>query len=186
MHRRFLFVFACLLFTNAATRAQSLPSAQPAPARASADTPAQNSPSDQSSSEKKVWTNEDLSGSSSAASTVPNRPRPTLRAVRRTAPATRNANANPNANAKWYYNQIAMLQAKLPPLDAQIASLQSAIDGKAAGDAKTSTRPFYGVRADDWSRELAELQQKRAGTLAQIGALEDQARHAGVPSSALP
>ena len=177
MHRPLPFVFAGLFFISAAiTRAQSLPSTQPP--QTVVDTAAQNSASDQSSStQKKVWTNEDFSASDphSGVSTVGNRSKPT---VRRTAPTGR--------NAKWYHDQIATLQAKLPPLDSQIASLQAAIDGKPAGDAKKSTRPYYGVRADDWSRELAELQKKRDDTLAQIAALQDRARHDGVPSSALP
>lgn len=179
MHRRLLFTFACFLFTGAATtRAQSLPSAQPAPAPTSADTPAQDSASDQSSSSKKVWTNDDFSAASPhpAGSIVSRQPKAV--APGRTSAAGR--------NAKWYHDRIAALQAKLPPLDTQISALQSAIDGKPAGDTKKSTRPYYGVKVDDWSRELAQLQQKRSDTLAQIASLQDQARHAGVPASALP
>ena len=68
---------------------------------------------------------------------------------------------------------------------AQIAQLQSAIDGKPTGDAKSSQRP-RGVKADDWSVEMQELQKKRDGILDQISALKDQARHHGVPANALP
>src|SRR5579872_6026246 len=119
MHRRLLFVFACFLLTSAVTtRAQSLPSSQPAQATALAGTAAQNSASDQSSAAKKVWTNDDFSGADphSASSTVSRQPKSA--APRRTAASGR--------NAKWYHDRIAMLQAKLPPLDSQIAALQSA------------------------------------------------------------
>jgi hypothetical protein len=90
-----------------------------------------------------------------------------------------------NHDPRWYQDQISKLQARIPPLDKQIAELQAALDGKPTGDAKRSTRPT-GVKTDDWSRELADLQKKREDTLAQISALQDQARHNGVATNALP
>jgi hypothetical protein len=90
-----------------------------------------------------------------------------------------------NRDAKWYRDQIARLQAKLPPLDAQIAELQAAIDGKPTGDAVKSTRP-RGVKADSWPNELVALQKKRDDTAAQIAALQDEARHNGVAPNTLP
>jgi hypothetical protein len=88
-------------------------------------------------------------------------------------------------DAKWYHDQIARLEAQLPTLDAQIRQLQAAIDGRALGDGKDSARPT-GVRGGDWRLEQAQLQKKRDDIQARVSALEDQARHQGVPESALP
>ena len=142
--------------------------------------PAANPSSSQGAS-KKVWTNEDLSAQDpTGISTVG---RGAGNTGRRAAPA-RPLPAG-GRNAKWYQGQIASLQAKIPVLDSQIADLRAAIDGKATGDGKKSVRP-YGVRMDDWSRELTELQKRREDTLAQISELEDQARHNGVATDAIP
>jgi hypothetical protein len=140
-------------------------------------------PSAQSSavppSEKKVWTNDDLSGlhnevgnssfSSNAAS-----PRP----MKMTA-------QTPKRSAAWYRDQISKLQAKIPPLDEQMAELQAAIDGKPTGDAKKSVRP-YSVRADDWSAELDQLAKNRQEILEKVSDLRDEARRNGIPANTLP
>jgi len=181
MQRHLIFVFAAFLCTtagSAASRGQSLQSTQPAPAAAPTSASAQDSaPADSPAPEKKVWTNEDLSGLDAHSAVSPAGTQP-KNAPRRPAPA--------GHNARWYHDQIARLQAKLPPLDTQIAALQSALDGKPVGDAKQSVRPYYGIKRDDWSSELADLRKKRDDTLAQIDALEIQARRAGVPANALP
>lgn len=88
-------------------------------------------------------------------------------------------------NAQWYRDQIVKLEAKLPPLDSQIEQLREAIDGKAMGDGKTSSRP-WAVKGDSWSREEAELQDKRNSIASHIDALRDQARHSGVAPNMLP
>ena len=186
MNRAFFFAAAAVIFTagsGAAGPAQAAQSAQaqPAQAAAPAQTPAQDSaanPSSQQPAQKKVWTNEELStlDPHEGVSTIGKRP---ASVPKRTAPAKGN-------NANWYRNQIVALQAKIPPIDSQIAQLQAGLDGKAVGDGKQSTRPYYSVKADDWSRELAELQKKREDILAQIGALQDQARHNGIAPNALP
>jgi len=95
------------------------------------------------------------------------------------------APAAKNKSTKPYQAQIERLEAQIPPLDAQIAELQAAIDGKPTGDMKSSQRP-RGVKADDWSVEMQELQKKRDGILDQISTLKDQARHQGVPPNTLP
>ena len=91
----------------------------------------------------------------------------------------------PRREAQWYHDQIAKLQAKLPPLDAQIAQLQAAINGEPTGDAKSSTRP-KGVKSGDWREELADARQKRDAIAGKIAALQDEARHVGIPANALP
>jgi hypothetical protein len=129
--------------------------------------------------QKKIWTNDDLSGfhNDTGSSSVGSGPAP-ARSAQPTAEASKR-------NAAWYRGQISKLQVKILPLDAQIGALQSAIEGKPAGDAKKSVRPFS-VRADDWPAELAQLIEKRDDISAKITALRDQARRSGVPANALP
>lgn len=128
---------------------------------------------------KKVWTNDDLKGSPNDAG-ASNTPGPKLSSA-----ASREKIASPRGhNAKWYSDQIAKLQARIPPLDAQIAELQAGLDGKAMGDGKSSQRPRF-VKQDDWSNELRQLQTQRADILNRINELEDEARHNGIPNSAL-
>lgn len=128
---------------------------------------------------KKVWTNDDLKGSPNDAgvsNSVAQRP---------SSSGSREKTALPRGRAaKWYSDQIARLQARIPPLDAQIAELQSGLDGKALGDGKSSQRPRF-VKQDDWSNELRQLQTQRAGILNRINEMEDEARHNGIPDSAL-
>jgi hypothetical protein len=131
------------------------------------------------STSKKVWTNDDVADlrEGSEVSTF-------------NSPSTRNNRTatkpgSKGRDAKWYQDQIAKLQKQIPPLDNQIAALQSAIDGKPTGDGKTSARP-YGVKLNDWSVELADLQKKRDGLTGQINALEDEARRKGIPENQLP
>lgn len=162
--------------SSSASQATPAPSSQSADQQAAA--PSAANPSTQPAT-KKVWTNDDVTGlrSSSAISTVG------ASAAKSAKPGV-GATAVPG-NAKWYANQITGLQAKLPPLDAQIAELQDAIAGKPTGDGKTSSRPS-GVKIDSWSDELSRLQQKRDAVQQQIDALREQARRHGVPNSALP
>lgn len=128
---------------------------------------------------KKVWTNDDMSGlQNDVVSST---------GVAHTAQPAGSGQkfANPKGHtAKWYHDQIAKLQAKIPPLDSQIDQLQSAIDGKPTGNTKTSQRPA-GVKADDWSLELKQFQAERDDLASKISALEDEARHNGIPENAL-
>jgi hypothetical protein len=130
-------------------------------------------------SAKRVWTNDDLSGlhkeasiSSFGSSPAPLKPAKT-------------ASPTPKRSAAWYREQIAKFQAKIPPIDAQMADLQAAIDGKPTGDAKKSERP-YNVRADDWRAQLNQLGKQRGDISEKISELRDEARHDGIPVSALP
>jgi hypothetical protein len=128
---------------------------------------------------KKVWTNDDVSGlqDTPAISTFTEPNAKAAKTGAKPAPKGR--------GAKWYQDQIAKLQAQIPPLDTQIADLQAAIEGKPTGDSKESTRP-YGVKADQWPAELDQLQRKRGDIETHISTLEDEARHDGVPPNALP
>ena len=161
-------VSVCLM-ASAAIRAQDN-----APASGSVVPGAAQDPS------KKVWTNEDVAGlrDNTAIST--------FGSAKTKAPTSAAKPAKTGArNATWYHNQIAKLQAEVPPLNDQIAGLQAALDGKPTGDEKTSTRP-YGVKIDSWTEQRDELSKKRDGVLAQIDSLRDEARHNGIPDSALP
>lgn len=122
----------------------------------------------------KVWTNDDLSslhGDGSVSSATAKKPK----SAKPPQPVKKSP---PNA----YQAQIAKLQAQLPPINAQIADLQAALSGQSVA----TPRKYVGVRPDDWQAQLVDLQKKRADIQSQIDALEDQARHAGVPANALP
>ncbi|MGH9701189.1 MAG: hypothetical protein ACRD52_17255 [Candidatus Acidiferrales bacterium] len=129
---------------------------------------------------KKVWTNEDMGDlrSGSTISTIQNKSQ--NGAARKPATSVKNRNAN------WYRSQITKLQAQIPPLDAKIAQLQSAIAGHSINDPKTSSRPYGGVKPGDWQMQVNQYQQNREELLAKISALQDQARHAGVPDNDIP
>jgi len=181
----------CLLLIAggaSAGRAQQVPPAPSSPG-ASQAAQAQNSdqnssavPANSSTSQKKVWTNEDigeLRGDSSISTFQPKK---------------KNGGSNSNgdsANARgrdanWYRQQITNLQGKIPPIDAKIAELQKGVNGETVNDPKSSSRPYAGVRAGSWQQQMDDLQTRRADIVAKIGALEDQARHAGVPPGDIP
>ena len=117
---------------------------------------------------KKVWTNDDVSGlrDQTVISTfsTPNA-KPSAAGQR---PASK------GKDAKWYQARIGKLQAKIPPLDEQIDSLQAAIDGKPTGNGTES--PV----------EMDNLKKQRDAAQGQLDALYDQARRDGIPASALP
>jgi hypothetical protein len=171
---RFSFAtFATLVFafgTTSSARAQS--TSAPAPAPGSTQSQAQTQ-----APQKKVWTNENLGGSHSQSSDSS--------AVRQPASNSgSNEQAKPKSkkDAKWYHDQIAKLQAQIPPLDKTIAELHAALEGK------TLNEPLHygGNRIGDWKEQLEQLQTKRQDTLDKIAALEDEARHNGVAPNDLP
>jgi hypothetical protein len=153
--------------------AQAPPNAQTAPAS--------QAPAAAPSTSKKVWTNDDVGElrGESKISTFTATNGKTARFP------DKSASASSVKDAKWYRDQIARLELQIPPLNGQIADLQSALDGRPMGDTKTSTRPF-GVRGGDWRTELIELQAKRDNIESHISTLRDEARHRGVPAEALP
>ena len=181
MSHRPLTFFAAVLFVAGAataTHAQSSSSGTAAPAAGQTAATNGSTAAPAPPAGKRVWTNDDVAGlrSESMISTVGSS---NANAGAKPAPAAK------NNNAKQYQAQIARLEAEIPPIDSQIAALQAALDGKPTGDAKTSQRP-RGVKADDWSVEMQQLQAKRDGIEEQINSLRDQARHHGVAPNTLP
>src|SRR5579864_7841186 len=173
---RFSFVvFASLPFVLGAApaiRAQSAPAPAPAPTSGST----QSLPQPQVP-QRKVWTNENLGGShsqpdDSSAAAQPNS----------NSGATAQAKPKTRKDANWYHDQIAKLQAQIPPLDKTIAELQTAIEGKTLHEPLR----YGGNRIGDWKEQLQQLETKRQDTLDKIAALEDQARHNGIEPNALP
>jgi hypothetical protein len=140
------------------------PSSTQSPSSATATQPA----------DKKVWTNDDgrfhsPSSPSANASTKPagtaNKPKP--------------INNGKNAG---YRAQITKLQGQIPPLDDKIAQLQAALNGQTTNAPRT-----YGwSKPEDWHDALARYQKQREDIQAKISALEDEARHNGVPESEIP
>jgi uncharacterized protein YukE len=125
---------------------------------------------------KKVWTNEDMSDvhKNSVISTF---------SATNNKPGTGKPAGNAKGgNAKKYQDQITNLQAKLPPLDEQIAELQATLNGATMN----STRHFSGTKIDDWHEELVQLQKQREDITAKISALQDEARRNGVPENQIP
>jgi hypothetical protein len=126
---------------------------------------------------KKVWTNEDMGAvhkdpAISTFSSKPNKPA-----------NTKPVAAKPNTKSAGQYQvQITSLQAKLPPLDEQISELQAGLNGATVNE----TRHYSGTKLDDWRDQLARLQKQRDGIAAQISALQDEARHNGVPDNQIP
>ena len=152
--------------------AQPAPAAPTTPASSTSPAPATQEPA------KKVWTNDDVSDlrGSSPVSTVGNAKSSSGK------PALRNASSAHNKDARSYHDQIARLQAQLPPIDQKIGELQAALSGKQV----TEDRHFGGVKPDDWNAELARLQKQRDDIQTKIAMLEDQARHAGAPANQIP
>ena len=171
---RFSFVASLFFMLGAgpAIHAQSAPA--PAPAQTSGST--QPQPQSQAP-QKKVWTNDNLGGSHSHADD-------SSAAAQSGSNTGSAATAKPKSkkDAQWYHDQIARLQAQIPPLDKTIAELQAALEGKALNE----PLHYGGNRIGDWKEQLEKLQTKRQETLDKIAALEDQARHDGVATNALP
>jgi len=156
--------------TNSAAPADS--SGQNAEPSSQASTPAPVQPA-----ATKVWTNDDVMGlrAGSSISTVG---QPARKSAKNGASQTNSK----GKGAAWYQSRIKGLQAQLPPIDDQIAQLQAALSGQTVN----SVRKWGGVKPDDWRVELDNLQKKHDDIEARIEVLKDEARHDGVPPSALP
>jgi hypothetical protein len=124
---------------------------------------------------KKVWTNDD--------GRFHSRPSPSADASTKTAGAASKPKPNNNGkNAGSYRAQITKLQGQVPPLDDKIAQLQAALNGQTTNAPRT-----YGwSKPEDWHDALARYQKQRDDIQAKISALEDKARHSGVPESEIP
>jgi hypothetical protein len=175
MLRSSLVLLVGLIFTLSAASAVHAQTAVQPPASAQSAQPAptvapQTPP-------KKVWTDDDMGSSHTQSGGTAGASKPSP-----------NQNANPSAKpknkkeAKWYQDQIARLQSQIPPLDAQIAELQSAL----AGNTINETRHYGGNRIGDWKEQLEQAQKKRQDTLDKISGLEDEARHNGVSPNEIP
>jgi hypothetical protein len=125
---------------------------------------------------KKVWTNDDMGDvhNNSVISTFSS-------TNGKTANGKPAAGAKAN-NGKAYATQIKALQAKLPPLDEQIAELQAVLSGKTVD----STRHYTGTKIDDWHEEMVHLQKQREDIATKISSLQDEARRNGVPENQIP
>ena len=184
MNRPYPALVALLLFSiivSHPTHAQESTSnsAPVAPSGQVAQTPSQASPLVSTSpATKRIWTNDDVSDVRAGTGTS-NHP---ASLAKSSAAAAKPSVASKGKDAKWYHDQIAKLQAQLPPLQVQISSYQAALAGKPIDE----TRLYGGVKIADWPVQLAKLQQKRDDIVGKIAAREDQARHNNIPASSLP
>jgi hypothetical protein len=185
-YRALIFSFVSLCVAAACpmpARAQAPASNPPVDAaQTSGQTAGQSSP--QAAPAKKVWTNEDV-GELRSESVISTFSPANSKTSAAKSSASGQKPASKGKDAKWYRDQITKLEASIPPLDNQIAELQAAIDGKPTGNGTESTRPSA-VKIDSWPVEMDNLQKKRSAVLSQINALYDDARHSGIPDSALP
>jgi hypothetical protein len=144
----------------------------PTPSGSSDAAPAQNPDAAATelpaSSDKKVWTNDDMKDL---------RNQPDLSTFEQSGGKFAASKGKPASNsrkdARWYREQIAKLEGKLPAIDQQIENYRAALNGeevKSAGGAGH-------FRRADWQAEMEKLEKKRADILKQISDLEDQARH---------
>jgi hypothetical protein len=181
MDRRNPILLALLLFSlvaSAPALAQSNSSSPSSTARPeqSAQTSSQTAEAPAEAAPKKVWTNDDMPDASHGLAPA----KPSAADVK--ASASKASIAPKPKNAKPYQDQIAKLQAQLPPLEDQISQLQAVLSGETVNE----TRKYAGVRLDDWSVQLKQLQQKRDDIFAKVAALQDEARHKGIPANSLP
>ena len=164
-----IFVIAGFNIVAGSARAQNdssapAPSSTQSPSSATATQPA----------EKKVWTNDDGRFHSP--------PSPSANASTKPAGAANKPKSNNNGKNAGYRAQITKLQGQIPPLDEKIAQLQAALNGQTTNAPRT-----YGwSKPDDWHDALARYQKQREDIEAKISALEDEARHNGVPESEIP
>ena len=164
-----IFVIAGFNIVAGSARAQNdssapAPSSTQSPSSATATQPA----------DKKVWTNDDGRFHSP--------PSPSANASTKPAGAANKPKSNNNGKNAGYRAQITKLQGQIPPLDDKIAQLQAALNGQQVNAPRT-----YGwSKPDDWHDALARYQKQREDIEAKISALEDEARHSGVPESEIP
>jgi hypothetical protein len=127
---------------------------------------------------KRVWTNDDMGGLHRDSS-IPNFSGTNAKPAKTSEKPAAGAK---NKDAKRYQDQIMALRAKLPELDDKISQLQGALNG----DTVQSTRTYGGNKIDDWHVELVDLQNRREDMETKISALQDEARHSGVPENQIP
>ena len=165
------YLFICMLLVACTARAQN-------DASSSAQNPDQSAASPAAAEQtapKKVWTNDD--------GRFHSRPSPSADASTKPAGTANKPKPGHNGkNAGWYRGQITKLQGQIPPLDEKIAQLQAALNGQTTNAPRT-----YGwSKPEDWHDALARYQKQREEIEAKISALEDEARHNGVPENELP
>ncbi|HEY0703603.1 MAG TPA: hypothetical protein VGD60_12625 [Candidatus Acidoferrales bacterium] len=127
---------------------------------------------------KRVWTNDDM-GDIHKNSTISTFSAPNAKSAGANA---KPASAAKSKDAKRYQDQINALRAKEPPIDEKIAQLNAVLSGKTVQE----TRTYGGNHIDDWHEELLKLQKQREDLETRISAIQDQARHSGIPDNEIP
>jgi hypothetical protein len=164
--------------TSAATAQSATPTPIPSSTGSTAAAPGGASAA-QTAPTKRVWTNDDMAGVDRDNS-IPNASGSNGKPAKTTDKPAAGAKKDPNA--KRYQDQITALRAKLPELDGKISQLQAVLNGNTV----VTTRTYTGNKIDDWHVELVDLQKQREGIETKISALQDEARHNGVPENQIP
>ena len=164
--------------TSSATAQSATPTPNPSSTGSAPTTPGGASAA-QTAPPKRVWTNDDMAGVHRDNS-IPNASASNGKPAKTGEKPAAGAKKDPNA--KRYQDQITALRAKLPGLDEKISQLQAVLNG----DTVQTTRTYGGNKIDDWHVELADLQKQREGIETKISALQDEARHNGVPENQIP
>jgi len=149
---------------------------------AAAPASAQQQQSDQKKPEKKVWTNDDLdalhnkhdlSTFNQPAETSPEATAATPGGESGAAGAAAAAPKDKASDPAWYRDQLGPLQSKLADLDAQIAKLNSFLNGGTRDGGFDLSKDAAAISPQ---AQLTDLQKQREDVAAQIDDLEDQAR----------
>jgi hypothetical protein len=167
---------AALLALIPAARAQEQSATPATPPSAPADS--SSAPSTAPTAGKRVWTNDDM-GEVHRNSTISTFTAPNAKTANVNG---KPANAAKTKDAKRYQDQISALRAKLPAIDDKISQLKAVLSGNTVQE----TRTYGGNHIDDWHEELVHLQKQRSDIEDKISAIQDQARHNGIPENEIP
>ncbi len=174
---------------SARAQSQPDPAAQDQPAaqqntKTAPDAASNSKDSANSSTAKKVYTNEDLRSMDPGGVSVVGNSRGAARSGTSTAP---NGQAK---NEQYWRNRAQKLRAQMAEVDRQIAELTAANQppGAGTGSSNGSTPPpppsayYGGSRAsNEYQNQLRRLNNRKAQLQQQMDQLEDEGRRAGVP-----